>query len=171
MGAGAGVGPGGEAAAEVLRARWYWWVRGRWKNDRDLSLLRRTRDTRRSRLADGGGGGGFGGGGAPKPRFEFWPGEVDVLEHTNGSGALLEVRVGELVVSLNACMHEVGELSQKLQEIEVPSRRHALALPSQPAVRSAPPLSRVTSTATPPRPRPVRRWLSRARPRTTASRW
>ena len=91
-----------------LRHAWHWWTVGRWegtlKAGGELSALRRTRDERRQS-----GMGGDDEDAAPrKPRYEFAPGVVDVRLHTEGSGALLETRVEEIVSKLARCQHEAS---------------------------------------------------------------
>ena len=45
--------------------------------------------------------------GAPRRRYEYTPGAVDILQHTDGSGALLESRIGDIVTLISECQHEV----------------------------------------------------------------
>ena len=101
----------------LVELRWRWWTQERWRDDRELTILRRTRDARAhsrasQRASDSAAA-------DTKDRYAFVPGPVEILSHTDGSGALLEARMGQIVAILAEAEDEVGELSQKLQEIEV----------------------------------------------------
>ena len=93
----------------AIGARWRWWTYERWKENYELVELRRTRD----------GNGDDAYTGASKllweklsthlaaDTYQFQPGVVDVLRHIDGSGALLEFRIDQIVRSLADCKREV----------------------------------------------------------------
>lgn len=101
----------------AIHARLRWWTYERWQDHGNVKLLRRLREDRvlndkeESLL-----------GIAKSPtrlwekmrrflsmkRYRFAPGPVDVVEHCNGSGAMLEARVDEIVKNLAEVQNEVS---------------------------------------------------------------
>lgn len=60
------------------------------------------------------------------PPYLFKPGRIEVREHLNGSGAMLETRIEHLLFLLEVTLADVGEMSRKLQEIEIGQPKDAL---------------------------------------------
>ena len=92
----------------AISARWRWWTYERWQDNRDLTILRRMREEKGSdtfkitaalwnKVRHH----------STAERYQFEPGEVDVLRHINGSGALIESRVDAVVRGLADCQREV----------------------------------------------------------------
>ena len=87
-------------------------------------------------------------GGATRARYEYVPGEVGVLAHTDGSGALLEGRIREAVEMLTECQHEARDPASPLTPSSTIARPNAMLAPPQPSPaqsfdqRSTPPYLR-----------------------------
>lgn len=94
----------------------HWWARGRWAGTQDLRYANKALSYNEERPQDE----------APKPRrrrYRFVPGHVNVYAHCKGSSELLRERMEELVELLRAVESEVGEMSLKLQEVDVAQPR------------------------------------------------
>jgi hypothetical protein len=93
----------------AIRAKWRWVSYERWQNDGTLVELRRTRDAK--------GDGEYSEASAllwetlsthlSADTYEFQPGAVDIPTYIDGSGALLEYRVDQIVRSVADCTREV----------------------------------------------------------------
>ena len=98
-----------ERLTRAIRAKWRWLSYERWQDDCTLVELRRTRDTN--------GNSAYTEGAAllwetlsthlAADTYTFQPGVVDIPTHIDGSGALLEFRVDQIVRSVADCKREV----------------------------------------------------------------
>ena len=102
----------------MARAKWVFKMRWIDSHTRGLVNLRRARETRRFPVRK-----------SNHAPYFFSSGKVEVEEHINGSGAVLEDHVARLMNGLSSAHLEVGELSLKLQEIEIAQRRDTKQLP------------------------------------------
>lgn len=107
-------------AFQGMKAKAMWVFKMRWidSHTRGLVNLRRARETRRFPVRK-----------SNHAPYFFSSGKVDVEDHINGSGAVLEDHVARLMNGLSSAHLEVGELSLKLQEIEIAQRRDTKQLP------------------------------------------
>ena len=103
----------------AISARWSWWTLERWQDSSDHLLeLRRTRDAN--------GDGAYSEASTllwkqlsehlTTDTYQFQPGVVDILRHIDGSGALLEFRIDQIVRSLADCKREVRPSSHAADE-------------------------------------------------------
>ena len=104
--------------SRAIRAKWRWVTYERWQEDCTLVELRRTRDEN--------GDSAYSEGSAllwetlsthlARDTYKFHPGIVDVPTHIDGSGALLESRVDQIVRSVADCKREVCASSHAADE-------------------------------------------------------
>ena len=104
--------------SRAIRAKWRWVAYERWQDDCTLVELRRTRDEN--------GDSAYSEGSAllwetlsthlAADTYKFQPGIVDVPTHIDGSGALLEFRVDQIVRSVADCKREVCASSHAVNE-------------------------------------------------------
>lgn len=100
----------------------HWWGAGHWAGTQDLRYVGVSKDARAHALSF-----------EEQPeeevprkrrrRYRFVPGHVNVFAHCKGSSELLRERIEELVELLQAVEREVGEMSLKLQEVDVAQPR------------------------------------------------
>ena len=116
----------GPGCKEKLKMGLSWWTRERW--DTSYELRATLRYLKPLKMAD------YKSNLPVAPPYIFKAGHVQIRDHFNGSGAMLETRISQMMTLYDTALADVGELSRKLQELEVGQPRDAIAAKNEIAI-------------------------------------